>query len=311
MNIFETLTLLLVPAYYAACLCSVIHFRGDLEDLPRIWILLLVLGQFVLPIAGFVVCVRDIHKRGLDRSSRTTWMVLNLLFWPAQLVYFFIHGIKPRPAGGVSAQPPPLPGAVTARRSTAPHWVVTVLCGVGIIAAIALSIILPPPDPALARERRAAEVVRVPGTSGGFSIEIPHASLSTLERQKEDRDLEFTTSGGAWMGVYVFPTRADAGSPYSSTLRNFFRETYAGASLGRDETVQIDGRDWVHFTVNGFFKGTRQRVLVFVHNGAERIFVIHLSYTNDASLEEPRLHRVAESFRFAPKDRSVPASEVR
>ena len=117
MNIIETLTLLLVPASYTACLCCVIHLRGNLEveGLSRAWILFLgflVLGQFVLPIMGFLVCLRDIHKRGLARSSKTTWIVLNLLFWPAQLVYFFIHGIKPRPAGRTDGQPPPLPSAL-------------------------------------------------------------------------------------------------------------------------------------------------------------------------------------------------------
>ena len=98
MNLFEMAVVLLVPLYYGACLVSAIVFIGGGKEPPASLILALFFGQFVFPLASFLVILSDIGKRGFAKDRKSRWILLTLLLWPAQVVYFFMHGRKPRPA---------------------------------------------------------------------------------------------------------------------------------------------------------------------------------------------------------------------
>jgi hypothetical protein len=82
--------------------------RHGHADLPG-WMIVVGLLWFVIqPPFGIAVIV-DIMKRSHDRHFRTKWILLTLLLWPSTIIYYFRHGLKPRPALSPAGLTPAIP----------------------------------------------------------------------------------------------------------------------------------------------------------------------------------------------------------
>jgi len=277
-----------VPLYYAACLCSLIYFRRDLENMPGPAIVFLFLGQFVFPIAGFAVCLRDILKRKLAGH----WILLCLLLWPAQLVYLFKHGLHDRPVARPVGQPPPLPGAPTPFaklgriRMRPSHWLALGLVTAVAVLGITLSLCYPaPPD-----------TVTMSGTSGRYTVEIPRFALASVKRNA-GYELEFDVKICSFGFLYRKSPMGKA--EILAAEQKAGQATYANASVQEEAPEHIGGRTWGAATIRGQQDGIPIEECVYAYAYGAEVIVIRASfYTTDGPSARKRLRDVLNSFQF-------------
>jgi hypothetical protein len=139
------------------------------------------------------------------------------------------------------------------------------------------------------------------GTRERYSLRLPYLHHWDLKRGEGPYDLSGSFRARLNLGIMVKAPALNNLSDEAENVRRSLHEEGQELSTSDNESVTIDGREWIRFSRRSKFEGNEVVTLCQVYSDTQRTYILYASYyTQSSPSGVADLTSILDSFRFPP-----------